>query len=43
MRGHDLVNEVLIKSENTVNEVAKRKIGEKMIVYGIAAKWWDNE
>ena len=26
-----------------VNRVAKREIGDKMIVCGRAARWWDNE
>ena len=43
VRGHDLVNEVLFKWENTVNEVPRREIGEKMIVCGRAAKWWNSE
>ena len=43
VRGHDLVNEVLFKWESIVNEVARREIGEKMIVCGRAAKWWDSE
>ena len=43
LRGHDLVNEVLLKWESIVNEVAKREVGEKMIVCGRAARWWDNE
>ena len=43
VRGHDLINEVLSKWESIVNEVAKREIGEMMIVCGRAAKWWENE
>ena len=43
LKGHDLVNEVLLKWESIVNEVAKREIGEKMIVCGRAARWWDND
>ena len=29
--------------ENIVNSVAKSEVGEKMIVCGGAARWWDNE
>ena len=46
VRGHDLVNEVLFKWESIVfNEVhvARREIGEKIIVCGRAVKWWDSE
>ena len=43
MRGHDLVNEVLYKWESIVNKVARREIGDKMIVCDRAAKWWDSE
>ena len=40
MKGHDLVNEVLREWEN---RVAKREVGDKMIVCGRAARWWDKE
>ena len=40
MKGYDLVNEVLME---WVNRVAKSEVGEKMIVCGRAARWWDNE
>ena len=43
MKGHDLVNEVLGEWESIVNRVAKREVGDKMIVCGRAARWWDNE
>ena len=43
MKGHDLVNEVLREWESIVNRVAKREVGDKMIVCGRAARWWDNE
>ena len=43
MKGYDLVNEVLMEWENIVNRVAKSEVGEKMIVCGRAARWWDNE
>ena len=34
---------VLMEGENIVNRVAKSEVGEKMIVCGRAARWWDNE
>ena len=43
LKGHDLVNKVLLKWESIVNEVAKREVGEKVIVCGKAARWWDDE
>ena len=43
MKGHDLVNGVLREWESIVNRVAKREVGDKMIVRGGAARWWDNE
>ena len=43
MKGHDLVNEGLREWESIVNRVAKREIGDKMIVCGGVARWWDNE
>ena len=43
MKGHDLVNEVLREWESIVNRVAKREVGDKMIVCGRAARWWDIE
>lgn len=43
LKGHDLVNKVLLKWESIVNEVAKREVGEKEIVCGKAARWWDDE
>ena len=43
MKGHDLVNEVLREWESIVNRVAKREVGDKMIVCGRAARWWDKE
>ena len=42
-KGYDLVNEVLREWENIVNRVAKSEVGEKMIVCGKSARWWDNE
>ena len=38
---HDLVNEVLRECESIVNIVAKRKVRDKMIVCGRAARWCD--
>ena len=29
--------------ESIVNRVAKREVGEKMIVCGNSARWWDSE
>ena len=43
MKGYDLVNEVIMEWENIVNRVAKGEVGEKMIVCGRTARWWDNE
>ena len=43
MKGHDIVNEVLREWESIVNRVAKREVGDKMIVCGRAARCWDNE
>ena len=43
MKGHDLVNEVLREWESIVNRVAKREVGDKMMVCGRAARWWDKE
>ena len=41
--GTELVNDVLMEWERIVNRVAKVEVGEKMIVCGRAAKWWDGE
>ena len=43
MVGSELVNEVLSEWEGIVNGVAKSIVGEKMIVCGRAARWWDDE
>ena len=43
MNGNNLVNEVLEEWERIVNRVAKTEVGEKMIVCGRAARWWDDE
>ena len=39
----ELVDEVLMEWERVVNRVAKVEVGEKMIVCGRAANWWDEE
>ena len=41
MKGHKLVNLVLHEWENMVNRVARKKVGEKLIVCGRAARWWN--
>ena len=43
MRGRELVSEVLEDWESIVNRVAKAEVGEKVVVCGRAARWWDNE
>ena len=43
MKGQELVNEVIMEWENVVNRVAKCELGEKMIVCGRAARWWDEQ
>ena len=40
MKGEPLVQEV---GEDIVNRVAKSVVGEKTIVCGKSARWWDNE
>ena len=42
-KGHALVGEVLREWESIVNRVAKRKMGEKIIVCGKSARWRDSE
>ena len=39
--GSRLLKEVLADWEGIVNEVAKAVVGEKMIVCGRMARWWD--
>ena len=39
----ELVNEVVMEWESVVNRVAKCELGEKMIVCGRAARWWDEQ
>ena len=41
--GSELVNDVLSKWEGIVNKVAMSIVGEKLIVCGRAARWWDDE
>ena len=43
IKGHELVNLVLHEWESIVNRVARKEVGEKLIVCGRAARWWDNE
>ena len=38
-----LVSEVLQEWEGIVNRVAKMEVGEKVIVCGRSARWWDSE
>ena len=43
MKGEPLVREVVHEWEDIVNRVAKSVVGEKTIVCGKSAMWWDNE
>ena len=43
MKGPELVNEVVMEWESIVNRVAKCELGEKMIVCGRAARWWEEQ
>ena len=43
MVGSRLVMNVLADWESIVNEVAKAVVGEKIIVCGRVARWWDAE
>ena len=43
MKGQELANEVVMEWESVVNRVAKCELGEKMIVCGRAARWWDEQ
>ena len=43
MKGQELVNEVLMELESGVNRILWCELGEKMIVCGIAARWWDEQ
>ena len=43
MKGHSLVSEVLQEWERIVNMVPKIEVGEKVIVCGRSARWWDSE
>ena len=42
-RGRELVSEVLEDWESIVNRVAKAEVGEKVVVCGRAARWWEDE
>ena len=43
MRGRELVSEVLEDWESIVNRVAEAEVGEKVVLCGRAARWWDDE
>ena len=43
IKGHELVRGVLHEWESILNRVARNEVGERMIIYGRAAKWWDSE
>ena len=43
MKGDPSVQEAVHEWEDIVNRVAKSVVGEKMIVCGKSARWWDNE
>ena len=43
MKGQKLVNEVVMEWESVLDRVAKYELGEKMIVCGRAARWWDEQ
>ena len=43
LKGHALVGEVLKEWECIVNRVAISEVGEKIIVCGKSARWWDSE
>ena len=43
MKGESLVQEVVHEWEDIVNRVAKSVVGEKTIVCGKSARWWDND
>ena len=43
LKGHAFAGEVLREWESIVNRVAKREMGEKLIVCGKSARWWDSE
>ena len=42
-KGQELINEVVMEWESAVNRAAKCELGEKMIVCGRAARWWDEQ
>ena len=43
MKGEPLVQEVVHEWEDIVNRVTKSVVGEKTIVCGKSARWWDND
>ena len=43
MRRRELASEVLEYWESIVNRMAKAEVGQKVVVCGRAARWWDNE
>ena len=43
IKGHELVNLVLHEWESILNRVARNEVGEKLIMCGRAARWWDYE
>ena len=45
MKGQELVNGVVMEWESVANRIAtcKCELGEKMIVCGRAARWWDEQ
>ena len=43
MKEQELVSEVILEWESVVNRVAKCELGDKMIVCGGAARWWDEQ
>ena len=43
VKGQELVNEAVMEWGSVVNRVAKCELGEKMIVCGRAARWWDEQ
>ena len=42
MKGEPLVQDVVHEWEDIPNRVAKSVVGEKTIVCGKSASWWDN-
>ena len=42
-KGQELVNEVVMEWEIVLNRLTKCELGDKMIVRGRAARWWDEQ